>query len=98
MLKRTNHKDTKTQTENNDFLVPLCLRGWFVFWVVLTVTLFCCAIALHAEEPLNPGLHNFSEEFGDYSIYVPTVNTHMLIVALHGSGERASGYIENWLP
>lgn len=51
-----------------------------------------------AAGPLSPGLHHFTEGQGDYSIFVPTVNAHKMIVALHGSGERAEFYIQNWLP
>ena len=49
-------------------------------------------------EFLSPGLYHFTEGQGDYSIFVPTINEHKMIVALHGSGERAQYYIENWLP
>lgn len=44
-----------------------------------------------------PGLHQYSLEAGTYSLYVPTTSSGIMIVALHGSGETSSGYIQNWL-
>lgn len=49
-------------------------------------------------ESLKPGLYHFTEGQGDYSVFIPTKNEQKMIVALHGSGERAEGYIQNWLP
>ncbi len=66
--------------------------------ILCVLVLLLLGAASVAVEPLSPGLHHFTEGQGDYSIFVPTANAHKMIVALHGSGERASWYIENWLP
>jgi predicted esterase len=64
---------------------------------LLSIILILCVRAPQAEV-LSPGLYHFNEGQGDYSVFVPTENRHKMIVALHGSGERARFYIENWLP
>jgi predicted esterase len=47
---------------------------------------------------LKPGVYHFKESEGNYSVFIPSKNTHKMILALHGSGERAHKYIKNWLP
>lgn len=61
----------------------------------LVLGIFFSSVSIAA--PLSPGIYHFNEGEGDYSIFVPTKNEHKMIVALHGSGERADGYIKNWL-
>jgi len=38
----------------------------------------------------------YGELSGNYSLLIPEKNMKRLIVALHGSGERANMYIDNW--
>jgi len=45
-----------------------------------------------------PGLYNMPSANIGYSLFIPTENNQLLIVSLHGSGERAVNYIHNWIP
>ncbi|HAR64039.1 MAG TPA: hypothetical protein DF296_09940 [Candidatus Margulisbacteria bacterium] len=57
---------------------------------------FISATSCYAEK-LAPGLYHFDQAQGNYSLFVPSRNSQVMVVALHGSGERAPGYIANWV-
>jgi predicted esterase len=66
----------------------------FLFLLGLCVVLAAALLA----DVLPPGTYTIPEQDGGYSLFVPTVNAHRMLVALHGSGERSAGYIQNWIP
>ncbi len=41
-------------------------------------------------------IEEYGVNSGNFVVFVPTVTSNKLIVALHGSGERANNFIQNW--